>query len=259
MASGLVSVIVLSSRTAKLKWAVNSSSACNGVSRDDWLCPVCNAACIWSYCRACEFCTMAIVYAVKVLLVTYKVSQVSVCKDTSLTCFSGSLSPGIPSGVFWSDRSWLLIPRTFRDCSFAAFGQPLPSASTPEDHHMRHWVFGHHRLRYLYSFGLAVFLHFLVQMARLNIPQHFGGQRGIRFSVLLIKKRTRRVVGSLHHIGLKYFVVLVQELPCGLALPQLSGALVYDHLAWPLPASLRFGGIRHILQTGRPLGGSKQG
>ena len=63
----------------------------------------------------------------------YKVSQVSVCKDTSLTCFSGSLCPGIPSGVFWSDRSWLLILRTFRDCSFAASGQPLPSANTPEE------------------------------------------------------------------------------------------------------------------------------
>ena len=74
---------------------------------------------------------MAIVYAVKVFLVTYKVSQVSVYKDTSLTCFSGSLRPGIPSGVFWSDRSWLLILRTFGDCSFVASGQPLPSANTP--------------------------------------------------------------------------------------------------------------------------------
>ena len=55
------------------------------------------------------------------------------CKDMSLTCFLGSLCPGIPSGVFWSDRSWLLILRTFRDCSFAASGQPLPSASTPEE------------------------------------------------------------------------------------------------------------------------------
>ena len=72
-------------------------------------------------------------YAVKEFLVTYKVSQVSVYKDTSLTCFSGSLRPGIPSGVFWSDRSWLLILRTFRDCSFAAFGQLLPSANTPEE------------------------------------------------------------------------------------------------------------------------------
>ena len=69
----------------------------------------------------------------KVFLVTYKVSQVSVCKDMSLTCFSGSLRPGIPSGVFWSDRSWLLILRTFGDCSFAAFGQPLPSTNTPEE------------------------------------------------------------------------------------------------------------------------------
>ena len=126
-------------------------------------------------------------------------------------------------------------------------------------HHMRHRVFGHHRFRYFYSFGLAVFLHFLIQMARLNIPQHFGRQRGIRLSVLLIEKGTRRVVGSLCHTGLKYFVVLIHELPCGLGLPQLSRALVYDHLAWPLPASLWFGGIRHILQTGRPLRGSKQG
>ena len=123
-----------------------------------------------------------------------------------------------------------------------------------KSHHMHHWVFGHHRFRYFYSFSLAVFLHFLVQMARLDIPQHFGGQRGIRFAVLLIKKRTRRVVGPLRHTGLKCFVVLVQELACGLALPQLSRALVYDHLAWPLPASLWFGGIRHVLQTGRPLG-----
>ena len=121
-------------------------------------------------------------------------------------------------------------------------------------HHMCHWVFGHYRFRYFYSFGLAVFLHFLVQMARLNIPQHFGGQQGICFAVFLIKKGTQRVVGSLRHTGMKYFMVLVQELPCGLALPQLSRALVYDHLAWPLPASLRFGGIRHVLQTGRPLG-----
>ena len=74
---------------------------------------------------------MAIVYAVKVFLVTYNVWQVSVCKDTSLTCFLGSLCPGIPSGVFWSDRSWLLILPSFGDCSFAAFGQPPPSANTP--------------------------------------------------------------------------------------------------------------------------------
>ena len=197
--------------------ADNSSSARSGVLRDDWLRPVCNAACIWSYCRACTFCTMAIVYAVKVFLVTYKVSQVLVCKDTSLTCFSGSLRPGIPSGVFWSDRSWLLILRTFGDCSFAASGQPLPSANTPLE---SPYAPPGHRFRYFYSFGLTVFLHFLVQMARLNIPQHFGGQWGIRLSIFLIKKRTQRVVGSLRHTGLKYFVVLVHELPCGLALLQ---------------------------------------
>ena len=74
---------------------------------------------------------MAIVYAVKVFLVTYKVLQVSVCNDTSLTCFSGFLCPGIPLGVFWSDRSWLLILPSFGGCSFVAFGQPPPSANTP--------------------------------------------------------------------------------------------------------------------------------
>ena len=40
---------------------------------------------------------IAIVYAVNVFFVTYKVSQVSVCNATSLTCFSGSLCPKIPS------------------------------------------------------------------------------------------------------------------------------------------------------------------
>ena len=49
----------------------------------------------------------------------------------SLTCFSGSLCPGIPSGVFWSDRSWLLGLPSFGDCSFVAFVQPPPSANTP--------------------------------------------------------------------------------------------------------------------------------
>ena len=108
-ASGIVCLIVSSSRTAKLKWADNSSSAFSGVSNDDWLLADCNAACIWSYCKACEFCTIAIVYAVNVFFVTYKVSQVSVCKATSLTCFLGSLHPEIPSLVVGSDRSWLLV------------------------------------------------------------------------------------------------------------------------------------------------------
>ena len=40
---------------------------------------------------------LAIVYAVNVFFVTYKVSQVSVCNATSLTCFLGSLRPKIPS------------------------------------------------------------------------------------------------------------------------------------------------------------------
>ena len=88
---------VWSSRTAKLKWADNSSSAFSGVSNDDWLCADCNAACIWSYCKACEFCTIVIVYAVNMFFVTYKASQVSVCNAMSLTCFSGSLRPEIPS------------------------------------------------------------------------------------------------------------------------------------------------------------------
>ena len=76
---------------------------------------------------------MAIVYAVKVFLVTYKVSQVSVCNATSLTCFSGSLCPGIPSGVFWSGRFSLLVRPSFGDCSFAGFDQPPPSANTPAE------------------------------------------------------------------------------------------------------------------------------
>ena len=36
-ASGIVCLIVWSSRTAKLKWADNSSSAFSGVSNEDWL------------------------------------------------------------------------------------------------------------------------------------------------------------------------------------------------------------------------------
>ena len=126
-------------------------------------------------------------------------------------------------------------------------------------HHVGHRVFGHLCFRYFYSLGFAVFFHFLVQMTPLNILQHFCGQRCICLSVFLIEKRTRRVVGSLCHTGLKYFRILVHELACGLLLPQLSCALVDDHLAWPLPASLRFCGIRHILQTSRLLTGSIQG
>ena len=81
-ASGLMSASFWSSKTAKLKCAVKSSSALSGISRDAWFLAVCSAECIWSYCSTCEFCTIAIVYAVKVFFITYNVSQVSVCRAT---------------------------------------------------------------------------------------------------------------------------------------------------------------------------------
>ena len=85
-ALGLMSKSFWSSKTAKLKCAVKSSSALSGISKDAWFLAVCRAVCIWLYCSACEFCTIAIVYAVKVFLVMYKVSHVSVCRATVLTC-----------------------------------------------------------------------------------------------------------------------------------------------------------------------------
>ena len=130
-ASGLMSVSFWSSKTAKLKCAVKSSSALSGVSRDAWFLAVCKAVCIWSYCSACEFCTIAIVYVVKVFFIMYNVSHVSVCRATWLTCLLDALCPWTPSLRSSSGRSFLPVLSSSDGCPSAALVQPPLSVNTP--------------------------------------------------------------------------------------------------------------------------------